>query len=210
MRISNEDYLSADWRTATLLADFELVDAWQLPLHANGETGQTFADFCELFAGMSEQRREVGPATSFLFGLREALGRLFGWDRSAHALPIPGDSVVSLRDRLTADERDRQAAYWREADRSLGDLEFRLVYRLPREQLVEISNSTVHAAMHLVWVRRSGGEFTPQMGVFVKERGWFGAAYMALISPFRHLIVYPALFRSVDRRWQRHLQELAA
>jgi hypothetical protein len=40
-----------------------------------------------------------------------------------------------------------------------------------------------------------------QMGVYVKPRGRFGTAYMALIGPFRHLIVYPALMRQIKRAW---------
>jgi hypothetical protein len=35
----------------------------------------------------------------------------------------------------------------------------------------------------------------------VKPRGRFGQAYMALIKPFRYLIVYPALMRHIERAW---------
>jgi hypothetical protein len=41
------------------------------------------------------------------------------------------------------------------------------------------------------------------MGVYVRARGLLGEAYMKLISPFRHLIVYPALMRQIDRAWQQ-------
>jgi len=48
-----------------------------------------------------------------------------------------------------------------------------------------------------------------QMAVYVKPRGLFGKGYMALIKPFRYLIVYPALMRQTERMWntrvpQRH------
>jgi hypothetical protein len=39
------------------------------------------------------------------------------------------------------------------------------------------------------------------MGVYVKPRGRLGAAYIAAIAPFRHLVVYPALIRQIEREW---------
>jgi Protein of unknown function (DUF2867) len=36
----------------------------------------------------------------------------------------------------------------------------------------------------------------------VKPNGLFGKAYMAAIRPFRHLIVYPAAMREVERGWR--------
>ncbi len=39
------------------------------------------------------------------------------------------------------------------------------------------------------------------MAVYVKPRGLFGKGYMALIKPFRYLIVYPALTRQTERMW---------
>jgi len=40
------------------------------------------------------------------------------------------------------------------------------------------------------------------MAVFVKPNGLLGAGYMAAITPFRHLIVYPAMMRQLERDWQ--------
>lgn len=65
----------------------------------------------------------------------------------------------------------------------------------------EFSNGTVHGVLHLGWVQREGGRYGAQMGVYVKPRGRTGGAYLKLIEPFRHLIVYPALMRQVQRRW---------
>jgi len=45
------------------------------------------------------------------------------------------------------------------------------------------------------------GSFQGQMAVYVKPRGSLGKAYMALIKPFRHLIVYPALMRQIAQAW---------
>jgi hypothetical protein len=40
------------------------------------------------------------------------------------------------------------------------------------------------------------------MAVYVKPRGPLGSAYMALIKPFRYLVVYPALMRQIERTWK--------
>jgi hypothetical protein len=66
----------------------------------------------------------------------------------------------------------------------------------------ELSNGTVHAVLHLAWVEQGNGRHRGQMGVYVKPRGTLGVTYMALIGPFRHLIVYPALMRQIGRAWQ--------
>ena len=40
------------------------------------------------------------------------------------------------------------------------------------------------------------------MAVYVKPRGAFGEAYMALIKPFRYRVVYPALMAEIDTAWR--------
>ena len=45
------------------------------------------------------------------------------------------------------------------------------------------------------------------MAVYVKRNGLFGAAYMAAIAPFRHLLVYPQMIRAVGQEWQRRADE---
>jgi hypothetical protein len=39
------------------------------------------------------------------------------------------------------------------------------------------------------------------MAVLVKPNGLLGTAYLAAIRPFRHLIVYPAMLRRIERAW---------
>jgi Protein of unknown function (DUF2867) len=65
-----------------------------------------------------------------------------------------------------------------------------------------MANRTVHSVMHIGWVPDGTGGYRGQMAVRVKPNGRFGAAYMAAIKPFRHLFVYPALMRSIERDWQ--------
>ena len=55
--------------------------------------------------------------------------------------------------------------------------------------------------MHLAWVDQGDGRYQGQMAVYVKPRGRLGKGYMALIKPFRHWIVYPALMRQIERAW---------
>jgi hypothetical protein len=68
--------------------------------------------------------------------------------------------------------------------------------------VAERANRTVHSVMHIGWVADEDGGYHGQMAVLVKPNGWFGAAYMAAIKPFRYLFVYPALMRWIERGWQ--------
>ena len=55
--------------------------------------------------------------------------------------------------------------------------------------------------LHLGWVPDGSGTYRGQMAVLVKPNGLLGKAYMELIKPFRHLIVYPGLIRQAGREW---------
>ena len=56
--------------------------------------------------------------------------------------------------------------------------------------------------MHIGWVPDGTGGFRGQMAVLVKPNGLLGTGYMAVIRPFRHLIVYPLLMRETGRAWR--------
>ena len=43
------------------------------------------------------------------------------------------------------------------------------------------------------------------MAVLVKPNGLFGEAYLTAIAPFRYLIVYPAMLRTLGRQWRQQL-----
>jgi hypothetical protein len=64
-----------------------------------------------------------------------------------------------------------------------------------------MSNRTVHGVMHLAWVDDATGSHRGRMTVYVRPRGPLGAAYLALIAPFRRSVVYPALLREIGRAW---------
>lgn len=65
-----------------------------------------------------------------------------------------------------------------------------------------MANRTVHGVMHIGWVPDGSGGHRAQMAVLVKPNGLFGRAYMAAILPFRHVLVYPSLMRTIGREWR--------
>jgi hypothetical protein len=65
-----------------------------------------------------------------------------------------------------------------------------------------MANRTVHCVMHIGWVPDDAGSYRGQLAVLVKPNGLFGRAYMAVIAPFRHLIVYPPLMREIGKEWR--------
>ncbi|TMG01470.1 MAG: DUF2867 domain-containing protein, partial [Chloroflexi bacterium] len=45
--------------------------------------------------------------------------------------------------------------------------------------------------------------YTLYLAIYVKPVSRLTTLYMALIDPFRRLIVYPALGRQIQQRWSR-------
>jgi hypothetical protein len=126
-----------------------------------------------------------------LWEARWKIGRLLRWDGRDAGV---GVRVASLRDRLPSALRT--------APTGPDFPPFTSVFLLDDEWAAEMANRTVHTVMHIGWVADENGGYRGQMAVLVKANGRFGAAYMAAIKPFRHLIVYPALMRSIERGWQ--------
>jgi len=139
-------------------------------------------------------------ATRALFSIRYRLGGWFGWDDAPRPLAIPHGTETTLSARLPEDLRNTAAT-----GPDLSSYGFLPLYRTDVEWAAELSNRTVHAVMHLAWVDKGEGRYQGQMGVYVKPRGSLGQAYMAAIAPFRHLVVYPALMRQVERAWNARM-----
>ena len=76
------------------------------------------------------------------------------------------------------------------------------MYRFENEQLLELINRTAHAAALSVLVETANG-YRFYFGVYVRSVGRLTPVYMALIDPFRRLIVYPSLLRSVRTTWDQ-------
>ena len=85
---------------------------------------------------------------------------------------------------------------------SFDALPFTSLYLLDDEWAAEIANRTMHGVMHMGWVPDGTGGYRGEMAVLVKPNGMLGTSYMAAIRPFRHLIVYPAMMRQIEREWR--------
>ena len=127
-----------------------------------------------------------------LLELRFFLGRRFRWDRESAA-----STRESFTTRLTSIDRSRSLV-----PPGTEDGVFRVVYRFENEQLLELINRTAHAAALSALVETAGA-YRFYFGVFVLSVGRFTPLYMALIDPFRKLVVYPSLLRSVRARWNQ-------
>jgi Protein of unknown function (DUF2867) len=197
MRLPNAVHESSPWVIAEIAPDFRLLDVWALPVEGRADE---FGSFLEVMTSLDPSRSPSAAARA-LFRLRFRLGALFGWDDRERRRPIPGSAETALRARLPAHLRDsaREPAMRGRMERAAGG--FVPLYRTDDEWAAEISNDTVHAVMHVAWVRRAEDRYRAQMAVYVKPRGRLGEIYMKLIAPFRHAIVYPALMRQIGRAW---------
>jgi hypothetical protein len=195
MRLPLSAQTEHPWLVSQLAGDFTLDEVWEFPIAGDASKGETFRTFCKQ---EDDARSEPLPGlANLLVQLRTLLGKL-GLDRETNQLPIPGCKETTVWERLAPEQRKPMAP----AD---SRFPFRTVYDLDSERLLEISNGTVHALLHLSWVPKAGTLHAPRLAVYVKPRGWFGRAYMALIYPFRVLVVYPALLRSATQRWERRV-----
>jgi hypothetical protein len=64
------------------------------------------------------------------------------------------------------------------------------VYHFEDERLLELINRTAHAAALSALVE-TANTYRFYFGVYVQNVGGFTPVYMALVDPFRKLIVYP-------------------
>ncbi len=191
MRIPNAAHTSRPWRIHELTPDFRLEDVWALPTPGGPD------DFPRLVAQMAAGEPEQGSSAAdrALWAIRWRVGELLGWDGPDAGL---SSERPTLRERLPVDLRDGPSGP------DFPKAPFTSVYVLNDEFAAEIVNRTVHGIMHLGWVQDGTGGYRGQMAVLVKPNGLLGAAYMAAISPFRHLIVYPPLLRQIERDWRAH------
>jgi hypothetical protein len=189
MRLPDAAHTSRAWRIDEITRGFRLEDVWALPTPGGPD------DFPRLVAMIASQdaSRSSSRAVRTLFAIRWKLGELLGWDRPDAGLE---SRVPTVRDRLPADLRVTPRP-------DFDALPFTSLYLLDDEFAAEIANRTMHGVVHIGWVPDGTGGFRGQMAVLVKPNGLLGAAYMAAIRPFRHLIVYPALMRELQQAWRR-------
>jgi hypothetical protein len=186
MRLPKTAHTSQAWRIHELTRDFRLEDVWQLPGTGDRE------DFPRLVQGFASGDASQSPSAALraLFAIRWKVGKLLGWDDPDAGL---GSRVATLRERLPADLREGPSGP------DFETLPFSPLFLTDDEFAAEIANRTMHGVLHLGRVRQPSGDFRVQMAVLVKPNGLLGTGYMAAIRPFRHLIVYPALMREIER-----------
>ena len=190
MRLPNAAHTSRPWRIHELTDDFRLEDVWALPTPGGPD------DFPRLVQLMtSDDPSQRSGTVRTLLAIRWKLGKLLGWDGPDNGL---GARVPTLRDRLPMDLREIPSGPDFEA------IPFSPLYLTDDECAAEIANRTMHGVMHLGWVPDADqpGGFRGQMAVLLKPNGLLGTGYMAAITPFRHLIVYPLMMRQISRNWQ--------
>jgi Protein of unknown function (DUF2867) len=179
---------SRPWRIHQIADDFQLEDVWALPTPGGPDD---FPRLVQIATSMDPARSEF-LAVRALFGLRGRIGGLFGWDDADRGV---GSRVPTVRDRVPADLRDGSLPEFKV-------LPFLPLYLCKDEFAAEIANETMHGIMHLSWVPDGAGSYGGRMAVLVKPNGRLGAAYMAAIAPFRHLVVYPLMMRDIERDWR--------
>jgi hypothetical protein len=185
-QITPEEFERLPLRVHAFLAGVPLHDVWAVDL-LRTQSGITLTEFIRRAGGLFLR---PPPAVRALLSVRSFVGGLFGWDRAA-----PGSVSESFAQRLTDEDRTRSLL-----PAGTPDGVFRIVYRFDNEQLEEVVNRTVHAAA-LSALIEDGAGYRFYFAVYVCEVSSFTPLYMAAIDPFRKVIVYPALLRSISAQW---------
>jgi hypothetical protein len=187
-QISTQEFERLPLRVHDFLTGVPLHDVWAVEL-PRMRSGITLDEFLRAAGALPFT---PSPVVRALLTIRLFVGRLLGWDRE------PDHAVrETFATRLTPADRSKSRAL-------AGAREglFRIVYRFENEQLLELINGTAHAAALSALVETANA-YRFYFGVYVRSVGPLTAVYMALIDPFRKLIVYPSLLRSVRTTWSQ-------
>jgi len=185
-QISGQEFEQLPLRVHDLLAGVPLHDVWAIDL-PRARSGITLNEFLSV-----ESTRPFGcsPVVRALVNIRLALGATFGWDREPAA-----NAWETFASRMTNADRSKTLAV---PGRREGM--FRVVYRFENEQLLELINRTAHAGALSALVESASG-YRYYFGVYVCNISRITPVYMALIDPFRKLVVYPSILRMIRERW---------
>jgi Protein of unknown function (DUF2867) len=199
-QVSTQEFERLPLRVHTFLAGVPLHDVWSVDL-PRWRAGVTLDEFLRTpstgkldTCGCSKSSSlfTPSPLVRMLLDIRFFVGRFFGWDREP-----PATAWETFATRLTDSDHLRSLVA-----PGTRDGFFRVVYRFENEQLVELFNRTAHAAALSALVETPTA-YRFYFGVYVRSVSRFTPFYMALIDPFRKLIVYPSLLRSVRARWNQ-------
>ncbi len=178
-QISTEEFERLPLRVHDFLAGVPLHDVWVVNL-PRARSGITLDEFLRT------------ASSCLLTPSPVVVGRLVGWDREPAAT-----AWETFATRLTTADRSKSLA-------PAGTREglFRVVYHFENEQLLELINRTAHAAALSALVETANA-YRFYFGVYVRSVSHFTPMYMALIDPFRKLVVYPSLLRTVRAKWNK-------
>ena len=187
-KISKQEFERLPLRVHDFLAGVPLHDVWAVDLPRT-RSGITLDEFLRT---ANTRLCAPSPVVRTLLNIRLSVGRLLGWDREPAAT-----AWETLATRLTTADRSKSLA-------PAGTREglFCVVYRFENEQLLEVINRTVHGAALSALVETPHA-YRFYFGVYVRSVGTITPVYMALIDPFRKLVVYPSLLRTVRASWNQ-------
>jgi hypothetical protein len=187
-RISTQEFERLPLRVHDFLAGVPLHDVWAVDL-PRARSGITLDEFLRT---ASAPPFTLPPLARALLNIRLFVGRLLRWDREPAAT-----AWETFATRMTTADRSRSLA-------PAGTREglFRVVYWFENEQLLEVINRTAHAAALSALVETANA-YRFYFGVYVCSVSRFTPVYMALIDPFRKLVVYPSLLRTVRATWNQ-------
>ena len=186
-QISKQEFEQLPLRVHSFLNGMPLHDVWAVDL-PHTRSGITLDEFMR---AASARPYKASGASRALLNIRLFAGRILGLDREPAA-----SAWEPLTARLTSDDRSQSLV---QAGTREGP--FGVVYRFKNEQLLELVNRTAHAAALSALVETTNS-YRFYFVVYVRKVSRLTPFYMALIDPFRKLVVYPSLLRSVRRKWE--------
>ncbi len=188
-RISTQEFERLPLRVHDFLAGVPLHDVWAVDL-PRARSGITLDEF--LRTASACPCTHPPPLVRALLNMRFFVGWLLRWDREPAAT-----TWETFATRMTTADGSKSLA-------PAGTREglFRVVYRFENEQLLELINRTAHAAALSALVETANA-YRFYFGVYVRSVSRFTPIYMALIDPFRKLVVYPSLLRNVRAKWNK-------
>jgi hypothetical protein len=187
-QISTHEFERLPLRVHDFLSGVSLHDVWAIDL-PRARSGITLDEFLRTASACLLAPSRLVRA---LLNIRLFVGRRLGWDREPAAT-----AWETFTTRLTTADRSRSLV-------PAGTREglFRIVYRFENEQLLELINRTAHAAALSALVETANG-YCFYFGVYVRSVSRLTPNYTALIDPFRKLVVYPSLLRTVRAKWNK-------
>src|SRR6266567_6084337 len=187
-RISTQEFERLPLRVHEFLAGVPLHDVWAIDLPST-RSGITLDEFLRT-AGT--RPFSCSAVVCVLMNIHLFVGRLLCFVNDT-----PATERESFATRLTSADRSRSLAL-----AGTRDGLFRVVYRFENEQLLEVINRTAHAAALSALVETPSA-YRFYFGVYVRNVSRFTPVYMTLIDPFRKLVVYPSLLRTVRTSWNQ-------